>query len=169
MSVELKMLVENVGVVEAMRQLLEAPDKFKTTRRAVEQRFSVVSSFLLMPTRRAKDLYRMINSVAALGGNLTLATDEKLRRIADSSVPDSERATGLARLNTCIAADGVIVALDQAIASPALFGLTDAQIAYKLQNIKRVMAISDDAIRTVQTLESALERLGPEEEKRARR
>ncbi|KAB1088667.1 hypothetical protein F4V91_21055 [Neorhizobium galegae] len=168
MSTELEILVENAGVVETMRQLLEAQDKFKTSRSAVEQRFSVVSSFLLMPTRRAKDLYKMVSAVAALG-DIVRSPDEKLDRIADGSVSDSERATGLARLSTCIAGAGIIVALEQAIASPALFGLTEAEIAYKLQNIKRVMAIPDGAIGTVHTLETALGRLTPEERESSRR
>ncbi|ANP90884.1 hypothetical protein BA011_33740 (plasmid) [Rhizobium leguminosarum] len=82
---------------------------------------------------------------------MSISPHEKLGRIAHSSVPDSERVTGLARLSTCIADAGIIAALQQVIASPALFELTDAEIAYKLQNIKRAMSIPDDAIQTLNT------------------
>ncbi|MCZ7854918.1 MULTISPECIES: hypothetical protein [Agrobacterium] len=94
---------------------------------------------------------------------VSISPHEKLGRIADSSVPDSERVTRLARLSTCIADAGIIAALQQVIASPALFELTDAEIAYKLQNIKRATSIPDDAIQTLHTLEIALGRLTPEE------
>ncbi len=59
----------------------------------------------------------MVSAVAALG-DIVRSPDEKLDRIADGSVSDSERATGLARLSTCIADAGIIVALQKAIASP---------------------------------------------------